>query len=174
MANLSQLFFLIVFGRYIKPYYAENNLTGSSFYCHNIRKDLPMMGGMVGVGFDNLRNIEMETVINASYQLCRTTEDGYFLIPDAVTVIPIKRSNLQSSVSYFEHYDNFTSTTASSINSNAEMKTSLSLLSGNFSREYETVKQRQYYDKTQTVRMQVYPILQLILKMNRLSLFCPF
>lgn len=112
-------------------------------------KDKDAIGEMAGIGFDNLRNIEMEKVVETSYRLCRITEDGEFLVPDAVIVIPVKRSTLQSSTTHFRHYDNFTSTYAATINAESP------LIGGKFSNEYKKVKTRNVFDHTETIRMQV-------------------
>uniref|UniRef100_A0A3Q4MQ72 Uncharacterized protein n=1 Tax=Neolamprologus brichardi TaxID=32507 RepID=A0A3Q4MQ72_NEOBR len=45
-----------------------------------------------GGGWDNLRNMDMGRVMNLSYFQCQTTEDGLYLIPDEVFVIPHKET----------------------------------------------------------------------------------
>lgn len=157
MAKFVQHLFFVVYFSNIFSQSVQANSSSNPYHCKEIQylKDLPVLGEMAGVGFDNLRNIEMEKVVETSYELCKTTEDGRFLIPDSVIVIPNKQSNLQTSVSYFEHFDNFTSTTFSSININPGLKGVIAKISGKFSREYEKIKKRNYIEKTDTMRMQV-------------------
>ena len=52
-----------------------------------------------GTGWDNLANKDMGLIIDMSYDQCKTTNDGKFLIPDGVHAIPLQRSQVRSSVS---------------------------------------------------------------------------
>uniref|UniRef100_A0A8C1AB80 Macrophage-expressed gene 1 protein n=1 Tax=Cyprinus carpio carpio TaxID=630221 RepID=A0A8C1AB80_CYPCA len=57
---------------------------------------LPALEVLPGGGWDNLRNIDMGLVMNLSYSQCQTTEDGVYLIPDEVFVIPQKVSGVET------------------------------------------------------------------------------
>ena len=72
-----------------------------------------------GTGFDNLRNMDMGQIADYSYSLCKTTNDGRYIIPDTVFVIPVQSSKFESFSEFFEHWDNYTSMTSSSINVDA-------------------------------------------------------
>ena len=45
-----------------------------------------------GLGWDNLRNVEASQVVDNTYHLCRTTDNGRYLIPDSVFTVPHKVS----------------------------------------------------------------------------------
>ena len=50
-----------------------------------------------GTGWDNLNNKNMGYVADMSYNTCRVTPDGNFLIPDNVLTIPLKLSQVSTS-----------------------------------------------------------------------------
>lgn len=108
-----------------------------------------------GGGWDNLRNKDMGMVMSQNYSRCRTTDDGKFLIPDGLYTIPIKSSNVETYAELIMHWDNYTSTLSRSINVHAGLNLKHVGISGKFSNEYESVKSRQYMDKSVTTRVQV-------------------
>ena len=61
-----------------------------------------------GGGWDNLRNEEMGMLVKKEYTLCRTTEDGRYLLPDGMYTIPIKSSKVETYAELIVHWDNFT------------------------------------------------------------------
>ena len=108
-----------------------------------------------GGGWDNLRNKDMGLVSYMNYSLCKTTEDGKFLIPDGVMTIPVKRSRVQTFAELFDHWTSYTSSTSRDININAGLHFSNVNVSGSFSEEFKSVKSRQYHDQSVTTRIQV-------------------
>lgn len=72
--------------------------------------------GIVGVGWDNLQNVETLPVLAAAYDHCRTTPDGTFLLPDNVAAEGIYQTSLDRLATYYDSYDSFTRSSASSIN----------------------------------------------------------
>lgn len=62
------------------------------------------LGVLPGGGWENLQNLDMGRVINVSYTHCHTTEDGVYLIPDEVFVIPPSQTKLCHS-SYTSEYE---------------------------------------------------------------------
>ena len=72
-----------------------------------------------GAGWDNLRNLDMGRVMDFSYAQCQTTEDGYYLLPDEVFVIPRKVTNVQTRAEVISSWLEHTSSTAASINMDA-------------------------------------------------------
>lgn len=110
------------------------------------------MESLPGVGFDNLRNIEMSAVIQYNYSQCKTTNDGRFLIPNDVLTIPIQRSRLDSYATIFNHWDDYVSMTSASINLGA---TVYSAVSGKFGFEYQHVKEHQVNNNARTTRTQM-------------------
>ena len=105
-----------------------------------------------GLGFDNLRNLDMSQVIAFNYSMCKVTNDGRYLIPNDMLVVPHQRSEVEVYANLIQHWDNYTSLESSSINVGASL---FSLVSGKFSFEYQDVKSHQVNDKAQTTRIQI-------------------
>ncbi|XP_067268713.1 macrophage-expressed gene 1 protein-like [Pseudorasbora parva] len=105
-----------------------------------------------GGGWDNLRNIDMGRVMNLSFSQCQTTEDGIYLIPDEVFVIPQKMSGVEINSEIIMSWMDHTSTTSSSINAEASF---LSVLNGKFSKENQRMKTHQVKESSVTARVKV-------------------
>lgn len=119
---------------------------------HN-KQPLYRMGVLPGAGFDNLRNVDRGRVFEFNYSHCRVSEDGRYLLPDSVFLVPIKESRFESFAEYFDHWDNYSSMTASSIN--VEGGVTFVPINGKFSREYRMVKSHQIHDDAKTTRVQM-------------------
>lgn len=104
-----------------------------------------------GGGFDNLRNLDKGLVHAYTYRECQMSPDGMYLLPDNVFLIPLQQSNLDISGQFFNHWDNYTDTTASSIN----IEASFAVISGKYSEEYSSMKSNQVNDKSKTTRVQI-------------------
>ena len=76
----------------------------------------PALEVLPGGGWDNLRNLDMGRVMNMSYSQCQTTEDGVYLIPDEVFVIPQKVSGVAMTSEIISSRLEQKSTTSSPIN----------------------------------------------------------
>lgn len=105
-----------------------------------------------GGGWDNLRNVEMGIVMSMNYSLCRTTEDGEYLIPNDVHVIPRKQSNIEVNAELIESWLNYTDVTSRSINAQASF---LSVVNGKFSTSNQETKTCNVFDQTMTSRVQI-------------------
>ncbi|KAM3611638.1 uncharacterized protein V6R79_021879 [Siganus canaliculatus] len=105
-----------------------------------------------GGGWDNLRNIDTARVMNLSYFQCQTTEDGLYLIPDVVSVIPHKESGVETNAEIISSWLDHSSSTASSINAEVSF---FSFLNGKFSTEHQRLKTHQVKDSSTTARVQV-------------------
>ncbi|XP_051755987.1 macrophage-expressed gene 1 protein-like [Ctenopharyngodon idella] len=105
-----------------------------------------------GGGWDNLRNIDMGRVMNLSYSQCQTTEDGVYIIPDEVFVIPQKVSGVETNSEIIMSWMDQTSSTSSSINADASF---LVVLNGKFSKESQRIKTHQVKESAVTARVQV-------------------
>lgn len=105
-----------------------------------------------GGGWDNLRNMDMGTVMSLNYSHCRTTEDGEYLIPDDVYVTPQRQSNLDINSEIIENWVYYKDTIADSVNAEASF---FSVLNGKFSAGLERTKMHNVYDQTVTTRVQV-------------------
>ncbi|XP_029430234.1 macrophage-expressed gene 1 protein-like [Rhinatrema bivittatum] len=105
-----------------------------------------------GGGWDNLRNVEMGTVMSVNYSLCRTTEDGDYIIPNDIYVIARKQSSVEINSELIESWLNYTDGFSRSINAEASF---LSLVNGKFSSSSQETKMHNVYDQTVTTRVQV-------------------
>ncbi|NWI13112.1 MPEG1 protein, partial [Crypturellus soui] len=114
--------------------------------------ELSSLEVLPGGGWDNLRNLDMGRVLKLGYSLCKTTEDGAYVIPDEVFTIPRKQSNLDINSEIIESWKNYQSATAASIN----MELSLfSSINGKFSYDFHRTKTHQVKDQAVTTRVQV-------------------
>lgn len=105
-----------------------------------------------GGGWDNLRNVDMGRVMNLTYSQCQTTEDGIYLIPDEVFVIPHKETGVETNSEMLSSWLDTRSSTSSSINSDISF---LSVLNGKFSTENQRMKTHQVKDSSIATRVQV-------------------
>ncbi|XP_048215897.1 macrophage-expressed gene 1 protein [Perognathus longimembris pacificus] len=119
--------------------------------CKNALK-LPVLEVLPGGGWDNLRNVDMGRVLDLTYTHCKTTEDGEYIIPDAVFTIPQKQSNLEMNSEILESWMNYQSSTAASINTELSL---FSKVNGKFSAEFQRIKTLQVRDQAITTRAQV-------------------
>ncbi|XP_028270551.1 macrophage expressed 1, tandem duplicate 1 [Parambassis ranga] len=105
-----------------------------------------------GGGWDNLRNLDMGRVMNLSYFQCQTTEDGLYLIPDEVFVIPQKETGVETSSEIISSWLEEKSSTSQSINVDVSF---LTVLNGKFSVENTRMKTHQVKESSTTTRVQV-------------------
>uniref|UniRef100_A0A8C0W8B8 Macrophage-expressed gene 1 protein n=2 Tax=Castor canadensis TaxID=51338 RepID=A0A8C0W8B8_CASCN len=113
---------------------------------------LPVLEVLPGGGWDNLRNVDMGRVLDLSYTNCKTTEDGQYIIPDAIFTIPQKQSNLEMNSEILESWVNYQSSTSFSINTELSL---FSKVNGKFSAEFQRMKTLQVKDQAVTTRVQV-------------------
>uniref|UniRef100_A0A3P9LFT2 Macrophage-expressed gene 1 protein n=1 Tax=Oryzias latipes TaxID=8090 RepID=A0A3P9LFT2_ORYLA len=105
-----------------------------------------------GGGWDNLRNMDMGRVMNFGYFQCQTTEDGLYLIPDEVFVVPYKETGVETSSEILSPWLDQKSSTANTINGDVSF---FSQLNGKYSSEISRMKTHQVKDSSTTVRVQV-------------------
>ncbi|KFV05524.1 Macrophage-expressed 1, partial [Tauraco erythrolophus] len=105
-----------------------------------------------GGGWDNLRNLDMGRVINLGYSLCKTTEDGSYIIPDEIFTIPRKQSNLDINSEIIESWKDYQSITSASVNLELSL---FSSINGKFSHDFHRTKTHQVKDHAVTTRVQV-------------------
>ncbi|XP_074697823.1 macrophage-expressed gene 1 protein isoform X1 [Strix aluco] len=113
---------------------------------------LPSLEVLPGGGWDNLRNLDMGRVINLGYSLCKTTEDGSYIIPDEIFTIPRKQSNLDFNSEIIESWKDYQSITSASINLELCL---FSSINGKFSYDFHRTKTHQVKDHAVTTRVQV-------------------
>ncbi|NWH80454.1 MPEG1 protein, partial [Piaya cayana] len=114
--------------------------------------NLPSLEVLPGGGWDNLRNLDMGRVINLGYSLCKTTEDGSYIIPDEIFTIPRKQSNLDINSEIIESWKDYQSATSASINLELSLP---STINGKFSYDFQRIKTHQVNDRAVTTRVQV-------------------
>ncbi|XP_075955720.1 macrophage-expressed gene 1 protein-like [Anarhichas minor] len=105
-----------------------------------------------GGGWDNLRNIDTGRVMNLTYSQCQTSEDGLYLIPDEVFVIPHKETGVEMSSEIISSWLEQKSSTSHSMNADISF---FSVLNGKFSTENQRMKTHQVKDSSTTARVQV-------------------
>ncbi|KAA0713940.1 Macrophage-expressed gene 1 protein [Triplophysa tibetana] len=113
---------------------------------------IPALEVLPGGGWDNLRNIDMGRVMNLSYSQCQTTEDGVYLIPDEVFVVPQKESGVETNSEMIMSWLEQKSSTSSSINAEVSF---FSVINGKFSTENQRMKTHQVKENSVTSRVQV-------------------
>ncbi|KAL8183603.1 UNVERIFIED_CONTAM: hypothetical protein K2H54_046845 [Gekko kuhli] len=119
--------------------------------CKSAAGGLKVLEVLPGGGWDNLRNVEMGQVMSLNYSLCRTTEDGEYLIPDDVFVVPHKKSTVEVHSELIEDWTAYADAFAQSVNAEASF---LSVLNGKFSESSQETKMHNVYDETVTTRVQ--------------------
>ena len=108
-----------------------------------------------GVRFDNLRSIDMGQVHQYNYSLCKVSDDGSYLLPDNIYLIPVKASSVETFAEYFDHWDQYTSMTSYLIGTHASAHFLFVKLSAKFSYDYINTKSRMYNDNSVSTRVQV-------------------
>ncbi|RUS70817.1 hypothetical protein EGW08_021424, partial [Elysia chlorotica] len=64
-----------------------------------------------GLGWDNLRNIEASQVVHYTFNHCKLTNDGRYLIPDNVFTVPLKTSQVVKFAELIDEWKNTSSLT---------------------------------------------------------------
>uniref|UniRef100_A0A914XJ51 Macrophage-expressed gene 1 protein n=1 Tax=Plectus sambesii TaxID=2011161 RepID=A0A914XJ51_9BILA len=109
---------------------------------------MPTLERMVGGGFDNLRNVPMAAVLNTTFLQCRTSPDRLYLISDQVEVTPVKRSQLDRSANFYEHFEDYFKSKAESINLEAGLSYQSIGISGSFSAQHQEMKNKFFKEKS--------------------------
>ena len=105
-----------------------------------------------GIGWDNLRNMDMGLVFDYDYTQCQLTTDRKFLLPDGFFAIPVQESDVETFSELINHWQNHSSLTAQSINAGASF---FSMVDGKFSSEYTKAKTTMYNEKSIVARVQI-------------------
>ena len=112
-----------------------------------------------GGGWDNLMNKHMGVVSFRNYSKCRTSDDGRYLLPDNLDLYPVKESKVHAFADFYDHWNNYSSTTTKSINAQASVGYQSFSIGGSFSSEFESVKKHQVEDNAVTTRVQMRHVL---------------
>ena len=113
---------------------------------------LYQMEVLPGVGFDNLRNLDMGQVHAYNFSNCQVSKDGKFLLPDSTFLLPVQESTVNVYAEYFDHWDNYTSMTSNSMNLDVGF---FSVVSGKFSAGYSLTKSHMHNDNAKSTRVQI-------------------
>ena len=111
------------------------------------------MNALPGLGFDNLRSIELGQVYYRNYTSCQVSNDGHYLLPDNIYLIPVLKSEVDFFAEAFDHYDDWSSSTSASIDIEAKLSFILGQISGKFSAEYQHAKNLMVNSNSRSVRM---------------------
>lgn len=141
---------VLAYGQHeVKSSEKQNNLFSCSSGNLNRLEVLP------GGGWDNLRNVDMGRITFSNYSQCKITEDGRYYLPDNAFVVPLKQSRVSTFASLYDHWTNFSSTTATTINAEAHGSFFFGSISGSYSQTHRSVKKSQVEDKSVTTRVQL-------------------
>ena len=108
-----------------------------------------------GLGFDNLRNFDMDRVHSVDYTTCRMTSDGKYLLPDGYFIVPQYVTDISLFSEYFNNWYDYRSLTSSSINIGGSLGFNRFSISGSHSEENRRVKIQQVQQNSATTRVQV-------------------
>ena len=135
--------------------YAANCTAEQAEHCEhemNNGQSWNRMEVLPGIGWDNLRNVEMGEVFEFDYSKCQLTNDRKFLIPNGFFAIPLQQSNIETFAELIDHWDNHTSLTSASINAESKF---FSRISGKLSADYTKAKMTMYKEKSFVARVQI-------------------
>lgn len=108
-----------------------------------------------GHGWDNLRNVETGRIYSMNFTECKVSPDRQYLLPNSVSLIPLKMSDVETFAELIEHWSEYVSSMSRSVNVDAGLHFVNFQISGKFSYDYQQVKQRQYESKSITTRVQL-------------------
>ena len=134
---------------------ASNYSNGDPRACYDGKGEKPFMFEVLpGFGWDNLVNENRGVVVNFNFSKCKTTEDRRYLIPDGIVTIPIKTSRMNVFSKLYDHWSQYESDTAFSVNNGASANIRGIKIAASFSSEYEHIKKHQLEDKSFTTKVQ--------------------
>ncbi|KAK7468052.1 hypothetical protein BaRGS_00036703, partial [Batillaria attramentaria] len=118
----------------------------------NLHQSLERWSVLPGLGWDNLRNLEQRRVVTFTFNQCRTTDDGRFLLPDGFIVVSIKSSEILKDAGIIDHWKYWKSLGAQSINLDVSFGFPKFLeVSGKYSSDFLDVKETQLRERVITV-----------------------
>uniref|UniRef100_T1IZM4 MACPF domain-containing protein n=1 Tax=Strigamia maritima TaxID=126957 RepID=T1IZM4_STRMM len=119
-------------------------------------KNMQKLNALPGHGWDSIRNKNMKNVLEFTYNKCRTTEDGKYLIPD--NIIAINESGQHITSEFIGHYMNYSSVTSESFVTNVRLNNVFGFASvqGSCDIDLLEAKKRQVNEKSKTTRVQAH------------------
>ena len=116
-------------------------------------KPLIRMDVLPGLGFDNLRNLDLGQVLDFNYSTCQVSGDGLYLLPDNVYLIPIQQSKVDVFAEYFNTFQDHKSLTAVSVNTQFKYSGMFSSIGGSFSTDYQDTKSKMVNHNSNSARV---------------------
>uniref|UniRef100_T1JAM6 MACPF domain-containing protein n=1 Tax=Strigamia maritima TaxID=126957 RepID=T1JAM6_STRMM len=117
---------------------------------------IPKLNIYPGQGWDVLADREMAQTLGISYEQCRVTSDGNYLIPDDTEAVLLKTKELAVKGDLIEHWANYTPPTASGFHVISEVwPLKFHSLYHSFSEDYQQLKKTLVKDKTFICRSQL-------------------
>ena len=113
------------------------------------------MSVLPGLGFDNLRNLDMGQILDFNYSTCQVSGDGLFLLPDNVYLIPIQQSKVDVFAETFDSFQDYRSEMAVSVNLQFKYNGMFSSIGGSFSTDYQDTKSKMVNDKSTSTRVSI-------------------
>jgi len=114
--------------------------------------DFNRMVVLPGIGFDNLRDLDMGQIYAYTFSKCSVSNDGKYLLPDSMMLLPSPECKVDVFAEYVQHWDEYTSMTSASI---AMHFGYFSVVSAKFSAGYSQVKSHMVSDESDYTRVQV-------------------
>ena len=147
--------FLLSLGLSLYTTRDTNYSVGDPRACYDEKGENPFMFEVLpGFGWDNLVNENRGVVVNFNFSKCKTTEDRRYLIPDGIVTIPIKSSRMNVFSKLYDHWSQYESDTAFSVNFGASANINGINIAASFSSEYEHIKKHQLDFKSFTTKVQ--------------------
>ncbi|KAK3772322.1 hypothetical protein RRG08_018314 [Elysia crispata] len=116
-------------------------------------QNVKRFGVIPGLGWDNLRNVEANQVVQHTFHECKLTNDGQYLIPDDVFTVDLKRSDVQTSAEFIDVTERTSSLTSSTINTYSGLYFYGKSISGSFSADNIEMKTKQLEQQAYTARV---------------------
>ena len=106
----------------------------------NENKTLRTLDGFVGVGWDDLMNRVTIPVLKNTYANCQRVQDGTFLVPDNILVIPVLHTNFDRMANAYTSYKEYLRQSTDTISVSGGAKFWLIGVSGSYSTTHQEVK----------------------------------
>ena len=111
------------------------------------------MSPLPGLGFDNLRNLDVGRIYNLNYSTCQISSNGLYILPNDIYLIPVLNSEVDYSAEVFDHFNDWKSTTSTSINVEGSYGSVFSKINAKFSTDYQSTKSKMVNSNSRSVRV---------------------
>ncbi|KAH7721529.1 macrophage expressed protein [Aphelenchoides avenae] len=111
--------------------------------------------GLVGIGWDNLLNVETQPVLAVRYERCQTSPDGKFLLPDNANAVAVQKTSMDRKATYYDSYNAYIEKSTTTINVHASGGYGAFKASGSYEQKRIRIKQTMQGQKTTFLRTQL-------------------